>query len=71
MLMQPSNSHEWHVSEPSVGKASGRKKASASILIRWIEGLLQFANPWPAHAGSSSVTHSKHVHSRTDGASGA
>ncbi len=69
MLMQPSNSHEWRVSETSVGKASGRKKVSSSILIRWLEGLLQFANPWPAHAGSSSVTHIKHAQSDTDRAS--
>lgn len=69
MLMQPSNSHEWRVSETSVGGASERKKTSPSILTRWIEGLLQFANPWPAHAGSSSVTHTKHVHSETDEAS--
>jgi hypothetical protein len=69
MLMQPSNSHEWRVSESHVGKASERKKGSPSILGRWIEGLLQFANPWPAHAGSSSVTHTKHTQSDRDGAS--
>ncbi|GBF56918.1 hypothetical protein PbB2_00575 [Candidatus Phycosocius bacilliformis] len=61
MLMQPSNSHEWRVSDPSVGKASERKKTHGSILSRWIDGLLQFAIPWPAHAGSSSVTHIKHL----------
>ena len=69
MLMQPSNSHEWRVSESHVGKASERKKASVSILKRWIDGLLQFANPWPAHAGSSSVSHTKHAHADRDGAS--
>jgi hypothetical protein len=68
MLMQPSNSHDWRVSEPNVGKGSERKKATKSILMRWIEDLLQFANPWPAHAGSSSVTHAKHTHSERDGA---
>jgi hypothetical protein len=60
MLMQPSNSHEWRVSNPSVGKASERRKAHGSLIARWIDDLLQFAIPWPAHAGSSSVTHAKH-----------
>jgi len=69
MLMQPSNSHEWRVSESHVGKASPRKRAATSVIKRWIEGLLQFANPWPAHAGSSSVTHVKHAQIDPDGAS--
>jgi hypothetical protein len=69
MLMQPSNSYEWDVSNRSSVRTNATKKSSKFSILNWLDGVLQFACPWPAHSGSSSVNHLKHPHtaaSRSD-----